>query len=426
MRGLRASVLFFSAVLLSGCATPEPPRLPPAASSATAVSAPATSAPAAVTTVAAPAPAPRQRATGTPEDARRHMVRGMAAVEMAQSDEELAGAEDEFRMATEIDPNLAAAWFNLGAVQSRMGQLEEAIASYNRYLTLSPDAEDAPRVRDEVIKLQYHQEQVAKVHARAGTWVAEDGSFYTVTVEADHLRLKGNRCPVPADEVKCVYPPIGPRHGPPGERTEYLLSVRGTRVTGQWTREEMVCGKCSVPAETNSVEGELDDRAGTLVLRHPRTGYLAATQFSLMSDDFCREVTVTGTRKVEERLYGPLRTGGLGATLVGFGCLWFEGFEESRHHGWQGRLGVSIAPDSAAHAAGLRDRDEILTIDGVAVRTLTAGQAVRRLSGEPGSPVTLTIVRKGHKEPITLIMQRTVLEKAEQKLITPGGKIPRR
>ncbi|MFA7556922.1 MAG: PDZ domain-containing protein [Hydrogenophaga sp.] len=363
-----------------------------------------------MTTVTTPAPAPRPRATGTPEDARRHMVRGMAAIEMARSDAELARAEDEFRLATEIDPTLAAAWFNLGAVQSRMGQLEEAIASYNRYLTLSPNAEDAPRVRDEVIKLQYRQEQVAKVHARAGAWVAEDGAFYTVTVEADHLRLKGFRRPVPADEVLAVYPPIGPHPLEPGERIEYLLSARGARVTGRWTREPLPRGKCTVPAETTDVEGELDDRAGTLVLLHIRTLYRAATQFSLMSDDYCREVTVTGTKKVEERIYGPLPKGGLGVVLAGLGEWWFEGFEDTGTHGWQGRLGVSFAADSAAHAAGLRDKDEILTIDGVAVRTLTAGEAVRRLRGEPGSSVTLTVARKGHNEPITVVMDRVVLE----------------
>jgi hypothetical protein len=340
------------------------------------------------------------------------MVRGMAAIEIAESDEELADAEEEFRMATEIDPTLAAAWFNLGAVQARMGRYEAAVASYNRYLALAPDADDAPRVRDEVIKLQYLQERSAKSLARAGTWVAENGAFYTLTVEADHLRLKGFRRPVPADEVLAVYPPIGPHPLEPGERIEYLLSARGARVTGRWTREPLPRGKCTVPAETTDVEGELDDRAGTLVLRHIRTLYRAATQFSLMSDDYCREVTVTGTKKVEERIYGPLPKGGLGVVLAGLGEWWFEGFEDTGTHGWQGRLGVSLAPDSAAHAAGLRDKDEILTIDGVAVRTLTAGEAVRRVRGEPGSSVTLTVARKGHEEPITVVMQRVVLEDA--------------
>lgn len=126
MRGL-AIIGFSAAVLLSACAS-EPPRVPPAATNP---SSPATSAPAAVTTVTAPALTPRPRATGTPEDAHRHMVRGMAAVEIAKSDAELADAEQEFRIATEIDPTLAAAWFNLGAVQARMGRYEAAVASYN-------------------------------------------------------------------------------------------------------------------------------------------------------------------------------------------------------------------------------------------------------------------------------------------------------
>ena len=37
----------------------------------------------------------RARATGTPEDARRHILRGMAAIEMAKSNDDMALAEED-------------------------------------------------------------------------------------------------------------------------------------------------------------------------------------------------------------------------------------------------------------------------------------------------------------------------------------------
>jgi plasmid stability protein len=51
------------------------------------------------------------------DEARKYLVRGMAAIEMAKSDEELAAAATEFKKATEISPNMATAWYNLGSVQ---------------------------------------------------------------------------------------------------------------------------------------------------------------------------------------------------------------------------------------------------------------------------------------------------------------------
>lgn len=408
MRNLVIAVLFTLCVT-SGCSTPGQSSGNPSSSSAQPTS--EATRPPATKAVIASAPVARPRATGTAEDARRHMVRGMAAVEMAKSSVELEDAAEEFRMATEIAPNMAAAWFNLATLTARMNRYEEAIAAYNHYLALSPNADDASRVRDEVIKLQYRQEKIAKIDARAGTWVTEDGTIYTATIEDNRLVLKGQGH-VSLDEVTTSYPPIGPRPPEPAEDTEYRLVMQGNQLSGNWTRAPLRRGKCTVPPETTEAQGEIDDRSGILLLRHARTQYHAVTRLSLLQDDYCSEVTVTGKKMVEERVYGPLPHGGLGVTVVGLGTWWFEGFEDSRIHGWQGRMGVSVAADSAAYAAGLRDRDEILTIDGVEVRTLTAGQAVRRLRGEPDSTVTLTVLRRGQDAAVTVFMKRIPLEKS--------------
>ena len=56
---------------------------------------------------------PASAEEGVP-DARRHMVRGIAAIEMARNSGELTVAADEFRRATELDPTLSSAWYNHG------------------------------------------------------------------------------------------------------------------------------------------------------------------------------------------------------------------------------------------------------------------------------------------------------------------------
>src|SRR3970282_1754143 len=79
--------------------------------------------------------------SGAEDEARTYLVRGMAAIEMAKSDDELAAAVEEFKKATEIDPTMAAAWYNMGAVQSKLGRFRDAIDSYNHYLKLAPQAD---------------------------------------------------------------------------------------------------------------------------------------------------------------------------------------------------------------------------------------------------------------------------------------------
>lgn len=59
-----------------------------------------------------------------------------------------------------------------------------------------------------------------------------------------------------------------------------------------------------------------------------------------------------------------------------------------------GELVLHEVPEGlAAHKAGLRPGDKVLTIDGMDVRALDAKGIHRALSGEPGDTVKLTLVR---------------------------------
>jgi len=112
------------------------------------------------------------------EEARKYLIRGVAAIEMAKSEKELAKAVVEFKKATELAPDMAAAWYNLGQVQVKIGQLKEAMESYRKYLALAPEAEDAKRIKDEIIKLEYRLETMERSNATGKTMeIKNDGRF---------------------------------------------------------------------------------------------------------------------------------------------------------------------------------------------------------------------------------------------------------
>lgn len=76
----------------------------------------------------------------------------------------------------------------------------------------------------------------------------------------------------------------------------------------------------------------------------------------------------------------------------------------------QNRLTV-IAPieDTPAHRAGILSGDIIAEIDGVSTTNMSLDEAVRRIRGEAGTTVTLTILREGVNEPILVPLVRDLI-----------------
>ena len=351
------------------------------------------------------AAAPQVRSTGISEEARRHLLRGMAAVEMAKSNDDLMIAVDEFQRATEIGPQLAMAWFNLGKAQGQLGRFAEAIASYRQYLVVVPGADDAQRVRDEIIKLEFRQELAAREKGRAGIWVSHDGALYQLTLDANRMTLKTSSRPVREDEVISTYTLFGSVPITILSQAEYQLVLRGNRFTGTWQRSPIPADKCMVPPDTAEVEGELKDRENKMVLRHERSTFKASTQMSLLGDDACVGVANIGRKPVEVVLSGPLGKGGVATGITGL-TQWWDGGFSAIQFGWQGRMGVRVTEGSHAYAGGLRDEDEFLSIDGVPVKSLSAGEAMFRLHGPQASQVGLEIRRQGSVEIISLTFTR--------------------
>lgn len=94
------------------------------------------------------------------EEARRHLARGEAAMEMAKTSDEYSPAIEEFRKAVRFAPRWPLVHFKLGLVYEKTGRLTQAIACFKEYLNLSPNASDASQIQDRIYKLEYRAERV--------------------------------------------------------------------------------------------------------------------------------------------------------------------------------------------------------------------------------------------------------------------------
>lgn len=71
---------------------------------------------------------------------------------------------------------------------------------------------------------------------------------------------------------------------------------------------------------------------------------------------------------------------------------------------------ISPIDDTPAQKAGIIAGDLIIKIDDKSVRGMTINDAVKLMRGKPGEKITLTIVRKGEKQPFSVDIVRDVIE----------------
>ncbi len=238
------------------------------------------------------------------DEARKYLIRGITAVEMATSEAGLANAAKEFEKATQIAPNMATAWYNLGSVQARMGKFREAIESYRKYLALAPRAEDAQKIRDEIVKLEYRMEQTEKLNSYSGTWSEADGQPFQLSIAGNRITLESADYQISKAEFYSDYHESKLANRPRLKRNiklKYVFGLQGERVTGTWHREKFKDYVCEIPAEGGELEGELRDSDGMLVLRYTVTKYTDSIQQYLIGTDFCRSVNANEKIAVEKR-----------------------------------------------------------------------------------------------------------------------------
>ncbi|MCX7827547.1 MAG: PDZ domain-containing protein, partial [Verrucomicrobiae bacterium] len=83
---------------------------------------------------------------------------------------------------------------------------------------------------------------------------------------------------------------------------------------------------------------------------------------------------------------------------------------------------VSPIEGTPAHKAGVQTGDLISRIDDTPIKGMTLDQAIRRLRGEPGTKVTITIFRRAENRTFTLNLTRDEIkvQAVRAKVVEPG------
>lgn len=92
-------------------------------------------------------------------EAKKYYDRGQAALETIKSNADYEAAINEFNKAVKLAPDWPDVYYALGQVQEKLEKYTEAIASYNKYITLAPTASNAGDVRTLINKLEYKVEK---------------------------------------------------------------------------------------------------------------------------------------------------------------------------------------------------------------------------------------------------------------------------
>jgi carboxyl-terminal processing protease len=83
---------------------------------------------------------------------------------------------------------------------------------------------------------------------------------------------------------------------------------------------------------------------------------------------------------------------------------------------------ISPMDDTPAYKAGIKAGDYIYKVDGVSMRGLSINDAVKKMKGEPGTDVTLTVLRKGEAQELSFKIRRAIIEiqSVRARAIEPG------
>ncbi len=71
---------------------------------------------------------------------------------------------------------------------------------------------------------------------------------------------------------------------------------------------------------------------------------------------------------------------------------------------------ISPIDDTPAQRAGIMAGDYIVKVDDVSLRGVSSTDAVKKMRGEPGTSVTLTIFRKGESKELVFTLKRAIIE----------------
>ncbi|MCE5182440.1 MAG: tetratricopeptide repeat protein [Betaproteobacteria bacterium] len=235
--------------------------------------------------------------------ARRYLQRGLAAVEMAKTSEDFLEAAKEFRSAIELAPGSTVAWYNLGAVLEKAGDIPGAMAALKRYVELAPQAGDAAQVRDKLVRLEYRLERASKQQNLEGNWYGDERTF-RLTIKGNEFRLQ-SEAPVAFDgsEVspyfKDMFGSFIQRSPKATGSVSFAGRLDGNRITGERQRAAFVEGVsgCQIPEQRTAVEGRLEEDGKLMVLTFDVSHYRANWTGVFWGLESCLDVSIDKTER---------------------------------------------------------------------------------------------------------------------------------
>jgi tetratricopeptide (TPR) repeat protein len=230
-------------------------------------------------------------AQNVPEEARRHMARGIAAIEMAKSAGDYVLAALEFEKAAKLAPDWPDVYYSLGSVQAKMGDPASAVKSYQRYLQLAPRSPDAEKVRQEIYKLEYLHDRQKLAATLSGSWKASNGQTFKLLLDGPRLQL--TRDAQQGDDVLTIQS-LGTHTGPMTDAPPLVFSgnlIEG-KIAGLYVQAAgKSSGHCDLPERRGPFEGTVDSATGWMRIVYKRVTLEYEMEFkSILSDELiCRQ-----------------------------------------------------------------------------------------------------------------------------------------
>lgn len=212
---------------------------------------------------------------GSSEEVNRHMARGNAAMQMAESPRDYQDAVQEFSEAVKLAPDLADAWFNLGVAQEAAGQYQAAINSFKTYLEKRPEASDRDAVETRLFGLEYKAAKASKPAKHlSGEWIGQQEGIYRPRgpgSERVHgkdrfkFRGSGRHIDVLLDSAQQGYNTsfFGDYSTPPTGRVVFSLDLDGADISGFYVQPAF--GRCNAGRRI-PVSGKTNGDRNTMTL----------------------------------------------------------------------------------------------------------------------------------------------------------------
>jgi len=208
-----------------------------------------------------------------PADAKRHISRGVAAVEDAKTPEDFKDACKEFQQATTLAPWLGNAYRNLAIAQDKAGMYDESLASLRLYLLTKPSAVDADWAEDLKSKVEYRRDKAASqsspqaIAARQQNdneeWLKKiDGARYVCNY-ADNRDVGFWSIDVHGSAVTKVMNITWSRFNPVGSRVWGSGTLQGRQISiaqQSWCNGGANCPElCTISDDANALSCEYQD-----------------------------------------------------------------------------------------------------------------------------------------------------------------------